>query len=330
MPGMPGRHHRAAGPVEVWAARAWNVFNEGRPFSIVYPAIVLLAASAVGLAPDGGLGLALLAAVASSLVLVVLPVRAAGPGAALAGGARRAAAARAVARPRAARRRAGGIRVLHRGRVGLGLLPPAHRSAVDQRTALLAPGAHELRPHERERARAAAQAADRPERGHARGRGAGRRLGGARGGGRGDRRRTGRAGSAPLREAVAALSGAKPTPARARAGPARPARVRDRRRRLQPRPAVAGGRSGHGPARARGHRVPRRRAGVSRADGGLLLVDAHRRHAGRARHALELRAAARACAASRSSTCSRARVAAAGSWGSRTCSTRSARTWSAP
>ena len=41
--------------------------------------------------------------------------------------------------------------------------------------------------------------------------GAGRRLGGARGGGPGDRRRAGRAGSAPLREAVAALSGAEPT-----------------------------------------------------------------------------------------------------------------------
>ncbi len=73
MPGMPGRHQRAAGPVEVWAARAWNVFNEGRPFSIVYPPLVLLAASAVGLAPDGRLGLALIAAVASSLVLACFP-----------------------------------------------------------------------------------------------------------------------------------------------------------------------------------------------------------------------------------------------------------------
>ena len=33
----------SAGPVEVWAARAWNVLNEGRPFSVVYPVLVLLA-----------------------------------------------------------------------------------------------------------------------------------------------------------------------------------------------------------------------------------------------------------------------------------------------
>src|SRR4051794_8243490 len=31
-----------AGKFEVWAARLWNVFNEGRPFSLVYPALVLL------------------------------------------------------------------------------------------------------------------------------------------------------------------------------------------------------------------------------------------------------------------------------------------------
>ena len=43
---------RAAGPIEVWAARVWNIFNEGRPFSIVYPQLVLLLAAAiVGLAP---------------------------------------------------------------------------------------------------------------------------------------------------------------------------------------------------------------------------------------------------------------------------------------
>ena len=41
----------AAGPLEVWAARAWNVFNEGRPFSVVYPLLVLLAAAPRGLAP---------------------------------------------------------------------------------------------------------------------------------------------------------------------------------------------------------------------------------------------------------------------------------------
>ena len=31
---------RMAGKVEIWAARLWNVFNEGQPFSIVYPLIV--------------------------------------------------------------------------------------------------------------------------------------------------------------------------------------------------------------------------------------------------------------------------------------------------
>ena len=69
MPGMPGRHHRSAPPAEVWAARAWNVFNEGRPFSIVYPLLVLLAAAAVGLAPSGSLAVALGAAAAVALVL---------------------------------------------------------------------------------------------------------------------------------------------------------------------------------------------------------------------------------------------------------------------
>src|SRR3712207_7939302 len=43
---------------------------------------------------------------------------------------------------------------------------------------------------------------------------------------------------------------------------------------------------------ARGHRVPGRRARLPRSHGGLLLLDAHRRVAGRARDALELRAQA--------------------------------------
>ena len=45
MPGMPGAPTSARALAEVWAARAWNVFNEGRPFSIVYPLLVLLAAA---------------------------------------------------------------------------------------------------------------------------------------------------------------------------------------------------------------------------------------------------------------------------------------------
>src|ERR671915_138587 len=63
------RGHRAAGPAEVWAARAWNVFNEGRPFSVVYPVLVLLAAVPTGLAPDGSILLALAGALALSAVL---------------------------------------------------------------------------------------------------------------------------------------------------------------------------------------------------------------------------------------------------------------------
>jgi len=60
---------RAAGAFEVWAARAWNVFNEGRPFSIVYPAMVLLCAGPAGLAPDGSLGLAMLGGLCLAVVL---------------------------------------------------------------------------------------------------------------------------------------------------------------------------------------------------------------------------------------------------------------------
>jgi hypothetical protein len=59
---------RAAGPVEIWAARGWNVLNEGRPFSVVYPALVLLCAAPRGLAPDGPLLLALAGAVGLALV----------------------------------------------------------------------------------------------------------------------------------------------------------------------------------------------------------------------------------------------------------------------
>ena len=66
---MLGSEHRAAGPAEVWAARAWNVFNEGRPFSVVYPVLVLLAAVPTGLAPDGSILLALAGALALSAVL---------------------------------------------------------------------------------------------------------------------------------------------------------------------------------------------------------------------------------------------------------------------
>ena len=64
---------RSAGAFEVWAARLWNVLNEGRPFTIVYPALVLGAAALVGIGPDGPLGLALLGALALAAVLAQFP-----------------------------------------------------------------------------------------------------------------------------------------------------------------------------------------------------------------------------------------------------------------
>src|SRR5215207_2018575 len=63
----------AAGSLEVWAARAWNVFNEGRPFSIVYPLLALVVAAPLGLAPAGPLGLALLGSALSAAVLSRFP-----------------------------------------------------------------------------------------------------------------------------------------------------------------------------------------------------------------------------------------------------------------
>ena len=64
---------RPAGLIEVWAARAWNVFNEGRPFTLVYPVLVLLASVPAGLAPDGSLLVALVGALALAAVLAAHP-----------------------------------------------------------------------------------------------------------------------------------------------------------------------------------------------------------------------------------------------------------------
>src|SRR5215218_356920 len=71
---MPGR---MAGPIEIWAARAWNVFNEGRPFSLVYPVLVLVTAALVGPAPDGSLPIAVAGALglASVLACFAFPLR---------------------------------------------------------------------------------------------------------------------------------------------------------------------------------------------------------------------------------------------------------------
>src|SRR5918997_1664787 len=65
----PGGKSRHAGTLEVWAARAWNVFNEGRPFSVVYPMLVVAAAVPAGLAPVGSILLAIAGALALSAVL---------------------------------------------------------------------------------------------------------------------------------------------------------------------------------------------------------------------------------------------------------------------
>jgi Glycosyl transferase family 2/Sulfatase/Type I phosphodiesterase / nucleotide pyrophosphatase len=62
-----------AGPIEIWAARAWNVLNEGRPFSLVYPLLVLLCAALVGLAPEGSTALACVGALALAAVLACFP-----------------------------------------------------------------------------------------------------------------------------------------------------------------------------------------------------------------------------------------------------------------
>src|SRR5918992_616582 len=70
---MSDSAHGRAGAVEEWAARAWNVFNEGRPFSLVYPVLVLLAAAALGIGPDGPILLALTGALALAAVLACFP-----------------------------------------------------------------------------------------------------------------------------------------------------------------------------------------------------------------------------------------------------------------
>src|SRR5918992_796166 len=76
---MPGSGHREAGGFEVWAARAWNIFNEGRPFSVLYPLLVLLAAAPLGLGPEGSLAVALCGALAMAGVLACFTFPLLGP-----------------------------------------------------------------------------------------------------------------------------------------------------------------------------------------------------------------------------------------------------------
>ena len=287
---------RPAGPVEVWAARAWNVFNEGRPFSVVYPLLVLLAAAPLGLAPEGSLGLA--------------ARRARAPARSCCRASRsRCAAARCSGSPRwpplpllepwrAPALLAGALAgyvfftvvvwgsVYYHLRTGapwtnglrfwrlvLTNSDPTSGNALEQLPKLLiALSAGTLLAEEPSAGLAAADA--RPP------------------------WRSPRLWApSPRARSTAACrairSGRHAQPGK---GGARPARLRDRRGRLQPRPPLAGARSRDGPARPRGHGVPRGGARVSRAHGRLLLVDAHRRDTGRARHALELRSAPRRAA----------------------------------
>ena len=236
-----------------------------------------------------------LGALALAAVLVALPVPAARPRAAVARGLAVGAAARAVARAGAARSARSPARpfftvffwgtlyyhlrtgapwtnFLRFWRLVLTNSDPTSGNALEQVPKLADDALSAARCWPRSRRRAAL-ARDR-------------RGGGDRGGAR-------RARLAALRAPPARLPGARA----AAAAPAREALARrvyvivvdgcNRERLWQAQHA------GDRPARARGHRVPRRRAGLSGAHGRLLLVDAHRRRAARARHALELRAAAR-------------------------------------
>src|SRR3954447_18285263 len=67
--GNPNTMPAMSGTVEIWAARAWNVFNEGRPFTVVYPLLVLVAAEVAGLGPGGALWTAVVVAGGAAVVL---------------------------------------------------------------------------------------------------------------------------------------------------------------------------------------------------------------------------------------------------------------------
>jgi hypothetical protein len=64
---MSGDGHGAAGPLEVWPRV--NVLNAGRPFSVLYPVLILLAAAPLGLAPADSLPVAVGGALAITVVV---------------------------------------------------------------------------------------------------------------------------------------------------------------------------------------------------------------------------------------------------------------------
>src|SRR5918999_281153 len=291
---MPGSGHREAGGFEVWAARAWNIFNEGRPFSVLYPLLVLLAAAPLGLGPEGSFAVALCGALAMAGVLAcfTFPLR----GRALLWLALAATVPllepwRAPALLMGAlggwllfkvvvwgsvyyhlRTGAPWLNGLRFWRLVLTNSDPTSGNALEQvPKMLMSLSAAALLAEEPGASSVAAIAAA----------GAVAALLGAVAASRFTRTPMPRYPTPTPRVPTGPPPPPRPAP--------RPPRLRDRHRRLQPRPPLAGAHARHRPPRPRGHRIPRRRAGLPGPHGRLLLVDAHRRHARRARHALELR-----------------------------------------
>ena len=286
---------RPAGPARSGPRVRANVFNEGRPFSVVYPLLVLLAAGRVGLAPDGLARSALAGAGACALVLSRFSFALRGRAllwlAAL--------AALPLLEPwRAPALLAGALAgyvfftvvvwgsVYYHLRTGapwtnglrfwrlvLTNSDPTSGNALEQLPKLLIALSAGTLLAEEASAGSVLRSASPPWRSP-------RLL----------------APSPRARSPAACRAIRSAAQGAARTGGAGPQGLRDRRGRLQPRPPVAGTRAGHGPARARGHGVPRGGTRISRAHGGVLLVDAHRRDAGRARDALELRSPPRRAA----------------------------------
>ena len=287
--------HRAAGAFEIWAARAWNVFNEGRPFSVVYPLLVLLCAAPLGLAPDGPLLLALAGTLALAwcssrfefplrgrallwlVALASIPLLEPWRALPLLAGALAGYAFFTVVlwgsiyyHLRTGAPWTNGLRFW---RLVLTNSDPTSGNALEQVPKLVMTlSAGNLLAED---ADLASVGLDR------------------------DRRRTRGRGGHDRLALVRAHGACRAIRRRAEAASSHRRRPLARRVYVIVVDGCNRGRlwqahtPGDGPARPRGHGVPGRGARPSGADGGLLLVDAHGRRARRARHALELRAAAR-------------------------------------